>query len=73
MLNGAPETLTQAKGVLLEVSLVELYEGQKLWDAVLERLKAEGFMVWAIDRGFSNLRDGRTLQCDVTFFRTSEV
>ena len=32
-------------------------------------LRAAGFEPWAIDRSFSDPTNGRTLQCDVTFFR----
>lgn len=70
VLDGAPQTLARSAGVLLEMTLVELYSGQPLWDELLARMRAAGFDVWAIDRGFTDPVSGRTLQCDVTFFRT---
>ncbi len=69
VLDGAQETLARCTGVLLEMSLLELYSGQPLWDEMLSRLRAAGFEPWAIDRSFSDPTSGRTLQCDVTFFR----
>jgi len=71
VLNGACETLANAQGVLCELSLVPLYEGQRLWMEVIERLKSEGFTLWAIQKGFTDTRDGRTLQVDAIFFRTT--
>jgi len=70
VLDGARETLANAQGVLLELSLVPLYEGQKLWMEMIGRLKADGFTLWAIQKGFTDPRDGRTLQMDAIFFRS---
>ncbi len=69
VLDGAVKTLPMIQGVLLETSLVELYAGQSLWKDMIERLENEGFTVWTIDRGFTDPRDGRTLQCDIAFFK----
>jgi FkbM family methyltransferase len=69
VLNGATETLAQAQGVLCELSLVPLYEGQRLWKDMIERFEAEGFTLWAIQKGFTDPVDGRTLQIDAIFFR----
>ncbi|MCF8007985.1 MAG: FkbM family methyltransferase [Methylovulum sp.] len=69
VLDGASETLKRAKGVLCELSLVPLYEGQRLWRDVIERLEAEGFTLWAIQKGFTDPRDGRSLQVDAIFLR----
>ena len=69
VLDGARETLKNAQGVLCELSLVPLYDGQQPWTAMLDRLKSEGFTLWSIQPGFSDPRDGRTLQVDAIFFR----
>ena len=69
VLDGARETLKNARGVLCELSLVPLYEGQQLWIAMLDRLKSQGFTLWSIQPGFTDPRDGRTLQVDAIFFR----
>lgn len=69
VLDGATETLNRAQGVLCELSLVPLYAGQHLWQEVMERLDAQGFTLWAIQPGFTDPRDGRTLQVDGIFFR----
>jgi FkbM family methyltransferase len=69
VLDGGLETLAKAQGVLCELSLTPLYEGQRLWLEMVQRLKAEGFTLWSIQKGFTDSRDGRTLQVDAIFFR----
>lgn len=69
VLDGAQETLPHIQGILCELSLVPLYEGQHLWLDIISRLEREGFMLWSIQKGLTDLRDGRTLQLDAIFFR----
>lgn len=69
VLDGARDTLPQIKGILVELSLVPLYEGQHLWRQVIDRLEAEGFSLWAFKPVFSDQVSGRTLQVDGIFFR----
>lgn len=69
VLDGAPATLAQLKGILCELSLVPLYEGQHLWMEMIHRIESEGFTLWSIQTAFTDPRDGRTLQIDATFFR----
>ena len=69
VLDGAIETLKRAKGVLCEVSLVPLYEGQKVWLDVIGRLESEGFLLWALQKGFVDHRTGQSLQMDAIFLR----
>lgn len=71
VLDGGRETFANAKGVLCELSLTPLYEGQRLWMEILRRLEFEGFTLWSIQKGFTDPRDGRTLQVDAIFFRES--
>ena len=69
VLDGAFDTLTLAHGVLLEVSLMPLYEGQHLWGDILDRMESLGFTLWAVQRGFTDPISGRTLQLDIIFLR----
>lgn len=69
VLDGAAKTLQLARGVLLELSLVPLYEGQALWLAMIQRMADQGFTLWAIQRGFTDPRTGRSLQADGIFIR----
>lgn len=71
VLDGARETLPYIKGILVELSLVPLYEGQHLWRDLVDRLEDEGFALWALRPGFIDQRQGRTLQVDGVFYRNS--
>ena len=71
VLNGACDMLKYASGVQLELSLVPLYDGQRLWREIIQRMDEDGFTLWALQRGFTDRRDGRTLQIDAIFFRLS--
>jgi len=71
VLDGARETLPHIKGILVELSLLPLYEGQHLWKEVIGRLEAEGFTLWAFKPVFSDQASGRTLQVDGVFYRNS--
>ena len=52
-----------------EASFVELYRGQKLFDNLLGLLQHNGFSVWAVLPGFSDMRSGRMLQADFVAVR----
>lgn len=69
VLSGAPRLLGRAVGVQLELSLVPLYAGQRLYDEMLARMSALGLSLWSVASGFVDPRNGRMLQVDATFFR----
>ena len=69
VLNGAINTLKKCQGILCELSLVPLYEGQHLWKDIILLLEKKGFLLWSINRGFTDQRDGRTLQVDAVFLK----
>ena len=69
VLDGAKSILPKVRGILMEVSLVPLYEGQYLWQKSIDRLQAEGFVLWALEPVFVDSTNGRTLQMDALFFR----
>jgi hypothetical protein len=69
VLDGALATLPKVCGVQMELSLVPLYEGQRLWRECIERLEAKGFVLWALQPVFFDPATGRTLQWDGLFFR----
>jgi FkbM family methyltransferase len=71
ILDGARDTLPHIKGILVELSLTPLYEGQHLWREVIDRLEAEGFALWAFTPVFSDKASGRSLQVDGIFYRNS--
>lgn len=69
VLDGACLTLPKVRGIIMELSLVPLYEGQRLWLESIERLEKEGFELWAMEPVFIDPLNGRTLQVDAMFFR----
>lgn len=69
VLDGAKAILPAVRGILMEVSLISLYEGQHLWRESIERLESEGFTLWALEPVFVDSANGRTLQMDALFFR----
>jgi FkbM family methyltransferase len=69
VLDGAKSILPQMHGVLIELSLLPLYEGQHLWQEMIGRLERDGFFLWALQPGFTDPHNGRTLQVDGVFFR----
>ena len=73
VLDGGFETLKVAVGIMLELSLVQLYEGQKLWKEIIERIESKGFTLWTIQRGFTDTRTARSLQVDAIFIRNPDI
>lgn len=73
VLDGSIETLKHARGVLCELSLVPLYLGQRLWLDIVHRMDEEGFMLWAVQQGFTDPKTGQSLQMDGIFLRKSIV
>lgn len=69
VLDGATTSLDRAVGLCVEASLVSLYEGQRLWFDVIERIEGIGFEVWGVHPAFGDPTTGRTLQVDVFFTR----
>lgn len=69
ILNGANKILPRIKGILCEISLIPLYKDQRLWLDVIKRIEYEGFELWNIQPGFTDVEKGRTLQVDATFFK----
>jgi FkbM family methyltransferase len=69
VLDGAMEAIKNTRGILIEMSLIPLYEGQRLWQDIIDRLETEGFILWALQPAFIDPTNGRTLQLDGLFFR----
>jgi len=73
VLAGAKDLLKNVSGVLCELSMQPLYEGQALWEEIISDFKKDGFMLWAIQPGFTNSQNGQTLQFDGIFVRKFEA
>lgn len=64
VLAGAGDLHGRFDAVQLEVSLVELYEGQRLAEDLVGEIRGLGYRLQTLETGFSD-PDGRLLQCDV--------
>lgn len=69
VINGSLNSIANIKGILCETSLIELYKGQLLWKEMIIRFENLGYKLWAIQKGYSDPRNGQTLQLDLIFFR----
>lgn len=67
VLQGAEATLRRAAGVLVELSLVELYEGQALFGEIVDWLAARNFFMLAMTPAYRDHRTGQILQVDALF------
>lgn len=73
VLLGAEKTLRISRGVLLELSLVNLYQGQVLYDQILDFMKKNNFSLWAVLPNFTNQLNGQMLQIDAIFVRNNAI
>lgn len=69
VLNGAVNSMSQIKGLYMEMSLLKLYDGQALFKELYERVISYGFELHGIQPAFVNKETGRVLQVDAAFFR----
>jgi FkbM family methyltransferase len=65
---GAGPLIDDLAAVQLELSFVELYDGQELFDEGVETMRKHGLDLWIIEPGISDA-SGRLLQCDGLFAR----
>jgi len=71
VLAGAGDLLDRFGAIQLELSFVELYTGQQLFDELYGRMRERGFRLHIIEPGFSD-DTGRLLQCDGLFVRAAD-
>lgn len=70
VLVGAEESIASSvKAIQLECSMVPLYEGAWTWRDALDWLAVRGFEVAIVLPGFTDMRNGRVLQCDFVLAR----
>ena len=69
VLDGASGAMDRLRGIKIELSLVRLYAGERLWMEHLGRLADLGFDPWLIEPGAYRRRFHRQLQFDVVLFR----
>jgi len=67
---GTQGILDRIAGLQLELSLVPLYDGQRLFDDLVKQVAGAGFALWGLAPVFVDPQSGRLLQVDATFFRS---
>ena len=69
ILEGAKESLPAIKGIQLEMSLEELYKGEKLMCEMISYLGNKGFKLMSIEPGAVDNVSGQMFQVDGIFFK----
>ncbi|WGF86483.1 FkbM family methyltransferase [Marinivivus vitaminiproducens] len=69
VLDGAAALLPRLAGVQVELSLLECYEGERLWRESVDWLEAQGFSLCLVLPGYYERKLGRHLQMDGVFVR----
>jgi FkbM family methyltransferase len=69
VIQGAAEVLRNAVLIETELSLIPLYEGQRLYREVIDELERRGFTLVLLEHAFANSKTGQLLQVDGLFAR----
>jgi len=67
VLDGADKSLKHIKIIQLEMSLVQLYENEMLFNQMINHLEKKGFQLFSLENGFSHPKTGQLLQVDGIF------
>jgi FkbM family methyltransferase len=73
VLNGAEQVLSIVLAVQLEMSLLPLYQGERLMPETQQFLRDKGFELWDLRPGFRDPATGRLLQVDGIFTREQPI
>ena len=69
VIDGAADSLAAVRGVQLEMSIVPLYEGERLMPEMVTYMAGKGLQLMGIEPGPGDSRTGQLLQVDGLFFR----
>jgi len=69
VITGAELSLQHIDGVQLEMSLVELYEGEPTFLQMISLMESYGFMLFSLEPGYSNPFSKQMLQVDGIFLK----
>lgn len=69
ILLGGAETISLVIAVQIELSIIELYQGQKIYSYFIEFFEKNNFILYDIMPGFSNKKTGQLLQFDAIFVK----
>jgi len=71
VLEGAKNSLENICGIQTEMSMIELYKNEMLFNEMIENLRVKGFELCSIEPGFSDPKSGKLLQVDGIFFKSN--
>jgi FkbM family methyltransferase len=69
VLSGAPQILSRALAVQLEMPIVPLYDGELLMPQMIARMSAHGFDLWDVEANLRDPHSSRLLAIDGVFTR----
>ena len=69
VLGGISANLKNVSGVQLELSIVPLYDGQRLYPYFFDFFEKSDFFLWSLTPGFFDSSTGQLLQFDAVFVR----
>ena len=69
MIRGGQATIQNAELLLMEVTFIELYKGQLLFDQIYESVRRLGFQCVGTTYPLCDRNSGRALQTDALFAR----
>lgn len=72
VLEGLGDYWDEVHCVIVETSLVPLYQNQMLFSECIELMRGRGFEIWRIFPGHSDGISGRMLQCDILFVKVKQ-
>ena len=67
VIEGAISSLENILIIQIEMSIIQLYEGELEFIEMIEFIKDKGFKLFSLENGFSNLDSGQLLQVDGIF------
>ena len=71
VLDGIKNNIEKIHLIKLEMSLVNLYQGDKLFHYYISRLELLGFKIWDLEPGHRKKSNGRLLQFDALFVKNN--
>lgn len=69
VLDGSMNSISKITGIQLEMSLVELYKDEVLFESMKSFIEGLGFTLCLLEPGFQNPQTGKLLQVDSIFYR----
>ncbi len=72
VMDGSMNSISKITGIQLEMSLVELYKDEVLFESMKHFIEGLGFSLCLLEPGFQNPQTGKLLQVDSIFYRLAD-